>query len=924
MIAIIHMKPLSKSSQDELVKGILEEGKAHDMPGLLTKYKEILKERGVNEESYTKHRLKERLKKHFSDEIEFFQVSRCKPDIVYSSALSIQDLINKAAEANAQGTTTSNDMILRQQISDIASHIREEIRKSDGINLRPLDVKDICMETVHKIVPPSLYLLLRQIICPSELNMRDDIPPCKRMEDERKVLAIAQDVIHSASNSRVKLPKQISLAMTVRHLTGSKVLITLLNRMGHCSSYDEVQAVDTSLAIEVAAMAEQIGTVLPSNISSGPFIHLAADNNDINEETLDGKTTTHATTMVVYQRRPFGPPLPPTPRAAHTTRRRSLDAISTLYEIEECSMQGRRPSVKEFKGLIKKEWFAGKSEKLSGALEGDTSWAILRIDPSRLLTSPVEGVARQLVPSWSGFNAILYPDIACPTNIGYCPLIDASSTEFSTVYTVMKLAQRISESVGQSEVVITFDLAIYVKAKQIQLIYPADFANVIICLGGFHIALNYLAIVGKKDLSSGLEDLLIESGVYAAGTTSVLMNGRSYNRGVRAHKLCFEALFRLLWKAFLTWYVKREEESILVDDTVKKKLTLCREKIGTDAHAEAMGGFESIQEDLKETIKQLEQFKRERRETSKFFAFWEEYAAMVELLLQFIKAERTGNWKLHLDTVAAMTPYFFAMDRHNYARWLPENLADMNQMEIKHPTVYRQFMSGNHVVSRASNPFSQVSTDMALEQSINGDSKSKGGIVGISQRPAALERWFLTSHERAAITKSLKSMYGVVRDDRLGAAHKESSANRITRDEADVQKLLTCFTSSLMSDPFSSDAGEEVLNFATGVVLPTDISDNLLSSTEKGREQMDTFVEKRLNKCEVNFWDPLPNLKIETFSSTTKKTHVKASNDEFVTVRADRDLFGRLLIASNARQIDLKEVLSYELSTVPFALAHLH
>ena len=104
---------------------------------------------------------------------------------------------------------------------------------------------------------------------------------------------------------------------------------------------------------------------------------------------------------------------------------------------------------------------------------------------------------------------------------------------------------------------------------------------------------------------------------------------------------------------------------------------------------------------------------------------------------------------------------------------------------------------------------------MALEQSINADSKSKGGIVGISQRPAALHRWFLTSHERAAITMSLKSMYGVDWDDRLGAAHKESSANSVTKDEVDVQKLLNCFTSSLTRDPFSSDAGEDLLNFPT-------------------------------------------------------------------------------------------------------------
>ena len=69
-----------------------------------------------------------------------------------------------------------------------------------------------------------------------------------------------------------------------------------------------------------------------------------------------------------------------------------------------------------------------------------------------------------------------------------------------------------------------------------------------------------------------MEDIFIVSGVYAAGTISVLVNGRSCSRGVRAHKLCFETLFRLLWKAFLTWYAQREEEYILMGGTVKKKL----------------------------------------------------------------------------------------------------------------------------------------------------------------------------------------------------------------------------------------------------------------------------------------------------------------------------------------------------------------
>ena len=41
-----------------------------------------------------------------------------------------------------------------------------------------------------------------------------------------------------------------------------------------------------------------------------------------------------------------------------------------------------------------------------------------------------------------------------------------------------------------------------------------------------------------------------------------------------------------------------------------------------------------------------------------------------------------------------------------------------------------------------------------------------------------------------------------------------------------------------------------------------------------------------------------------------------------MTVNADRDLFGRLLVAANGRQINLKEVLRYELSPVPCSLAH--
>ena len=113
--------------------------------------------------------------------------------------------------------------------------------------------------------------------------------------------------------------------------------------------------------------------------------------------------------------------------------------------------------------------------------------------------------------------------------------------------------------------------------------------------------------------------------------------------GECTHKLCFEAFFRLLWKAFLVWY---SQEEVLLWLCM---LAACRAKVDARASAtEVVEDFESLREGLQDIIEKLEEFKAERRKASKLFAFWEECGTMVDLLLQLIKAERTGNWKLSM------------------------------------------------------------------------------------------------------------------------------------------------------------------------------------------------------------------------------------------------------------------------------------
>ena len=210
---------------------------------------------------------------------------------------------------------------------------------------------------------------------------------------------------------------------------------------------------------------------------------------------------------------------------------------------------------------------------------------------------------------------------------------------------------------------------------------------------------------------------------------------------------------------------------------------------------------------------------------------------------------------------------------------------------------------------------------MALEQSINLDSKKRGRIVGITQRSEASERWFLTSHERDAITSATKEMCVIRGSERVGT-HKETGQARLQQDKANVPKLLNTFKSGLATNPFDVDALEEgeyqpLINIISGVVLPPSMAAALVASKTTGQGQLKTFVSKRLDTNEASFWDTLSHRNIKTFAYMSKKKTMKSAKDKAATVTADRDIFGRLFIVAKARDVNLKDVPGYELSYVP-------
>ena len=101
----------------------------------------------------------------------------------------------------------------------------------------------------------------------------------------------------------------------------------------------------------------------------------------------------------------------------------------------------------------------------------------------------------------------------------------------------------------------------------------------------------------------------------------------------------------------------------------------------------------------------------------------------------------------------------------------------MRRLPQTAPAVHNEFVKGNHPVKRTPNSkFNQVWTDMGIQQTINRESKTKGGITGFSQREGTVDRWYLAAHERSATTSATKEMSGV-QEAGSSSSHKEGSVS---------------------------------------------------------------------------------------------------------------------------------------------------
>ena len=110
----------------------------------------------------------------------------------------------------------------------------------------------------------------------------------------------------------------------------------------------------------------------------------------------------------------------------------------------------------------------------------------------------------------------------------------------------------------------------------------------------------------------------------------------------------------------------------------------------------------------------------------------------------------------------------------------------MKELQTKQPNTYKHLHSQGSVVRRsAKQNFNSISTDQALEQIVNLEVKSEGGIIGFTLRKGALLRGMLTRHINGEYAQSMRMFYSSDEEE----SHKELGASRQAKDVSDVKTI---------------------------------------------------------------------------------------------------------------------------------------
>ena len=279
---------------------------------------------------------------------------------------------------------------------------------------------------------------------------------------------------------------------------------------------------------------------------------------------------------------------------------------------------------------------------------------------------------------------------------------------------------------------VTFDQPLWLKATEIVMVKKIP---MVLLLGGFHMMICFVGSIGSFMENSGLSAAL--ETIYGPISVKHMLTGKAIAMSLRGHFLVESALMTNLLSTCLPVANHPSAEPIINDnnmnqddavvDDIDRSIFLEVDENDSDDFENGIRAINTSQEIARlESI--LDCVKEKLKSESRTAKPWILYMFYMQVLKYFIRAERTRNWSLHVQSVRKMLNLFVATGHIHYAKCAWLYLQQMLQLEQNFPWVYDRFNGeGFHTVRRSSRFWAGLWTDLTIEQVLMWSIKSRGG-----------------------------------------------------------------------------------------------------------------------------------------------------------------------------------------------------
>ena len=723
--------------------------------------------------AYSYPYMKQRLAEHFGDKIIETEING-KPNVI--------TFRNKAKEVlydfySHQDLDPEKDKL--RIIETAAKLIKDDIKAVKTSHSSYPSFDELKAEECINFLPVSLKTLLTGLFVGKETHI--------------KIASIGQAMMQATRPRVLLAPLQIGLGVQLHHLYASRFLIDTFHKHGFCCSYNEVHQFEQNAVLSY-------GTDIPNH--STQFVQYVADNVDHNIKTLDGNNTFHGMGMIA---------------TITPANNKSNQILRVKVTPKDIATIGRVPiqfHTKESLGMTMVTY-----EKLY-SFKGKDSTAKLDLlwKSSIMLESPR--------PAWSGMMQLVHSGRHPGTSsVMFLPLIDMNPSDTTCVYSTLKYIQEHADRHNVTPI-ITFDQPLWWKALMITVNEPvgSKLRSIVLRLGGFHTEMSFLGCIGHLMAASGLQELL--ELIYAPNAVLYMLSGKAIARAVRGHFIVDSALNALILAS--TFNVPIPGGSEIANNEIEEVTETIQTYEGSTSktdhglleeaavlYKKLMQGLVSAaqvcQDNVMIKMDNVLQANKELLKSSRTAAMWIQYMDMIDILRKHIRAERTGNWELHLQAVSEMLPYLAASGHNNYTKSAMIYLQHMSHLQDDHPEVYQHFQDGLHVIRRSDRYWAGLSSDLVIEQVLMRSLKTNGGLTrgqGMTEQQRLI--WSLSMPACGEMNKTMQELTGVSYNS--GEQNKDLTQARQARDWKDTKTLLSYLHDR---NPFTSDPS--LRSICTGV-----------------------------------------------------------------------------------------------------------